>query len=140
MKKIILLCLFMNGCLAFGQYHIRVNCFYKLGKDYDQYFINYTNDNWKTKHPLMEAFDISGDLNPFDICYQEKLFQSMYTAKQEAISFAKWFTTYKKCRDYNTEAHNLYLRLLSYRKRHPIRKSVEVVDKNYKCCTTTKIY
>lgn len=145
MKYLLLILLFIS-CGVKAQYHIRVECFGERQSDpkYQDYQITFTNDNWKTKDCLMEAFDISdlgdGDIN-FNVCYQVKLFSLLDTSKQDAIGFAENFKTYQECIDFNLAAKRLYRKLLEYRKKHLMVKSKPVLNKNIdNCCKIIQIY
>lgn len=141
MKPLILALLLMGSLSVKAQYHVRVECFggVKSDPDYQYYIIRFTNDNWKTSSIIMDAFDISDTMEKLNVCHQPKLFTSLYTSKQDAISFAKELTSFKKCVAYNKSILDRYNRLVIYRRLHPIKpKFIPKSKRN--CCKLTQIY
>lgn len=141
MKKLITIILLLSSLMVKGQYHIRVECFY-MSEDqrFTNYIISFTNNNWKHRDTLKHSFDISDpDITPFNVCHQVLLFQNMYTAKDDAIFFAKKFISYKQCIDFNKLALLEYKMLIGYRKAHPFKKKVQKLTK-VACCKLTNIY
>lgn len=142
MKTIITITLILCSIGVSAQFHVRVECWGKSDNpDYQDYFIKYTNNNWKTSHSINHSFDISDpDFTPFNVCYTPYLFMSIGTAKHEAIDFAKQFKSFAICEAYNKDVLVKYHKLLAYRKAHPFKKKVinPLVNKN--CCKTDQIY
>ena len=144
MKTILTILLAFIVSVSMAQYHIRVDCFYNPGDKYDgdkysEYCVSFTGDNWKKTKKLMHTFDISDEIIGNDVVYQEKLFISMYTSKQEAIEFARDFKSYSQCIEFNNRALKKYYNLLAYRKSHPIKIQKRIIPKE-QCCKTTNIY
>ncbi len=144
MKNLIIILFIFTSISAMAQFHVRVQCFYNSGNQYDgdkfqSYSVEFTGDNWKTKNTLNETWDASDEIMGNDVIYQQKIFTSMNTAKQEAIAYARNFNSLQKCIDHNKQALDKYHRLLAYRKLHPIKIPVRKLVKST-CCKPTSIY
>lgn len=138
MKLLTTLAICLLASTGWGQYHIRVECFSS-----DSYQIVFTPDNWVTRYPIREAFDISGEYTGNDVVYNPMLFQSGLdydNPKAEAVKFAKRFNTLSKAFKWNWEQKNIYLQLLANRKKHPIIKKPSELTAKKQCCTVTQIY
>ena len=109
--KIIFVLLLAIGFRSEAQYHIRVEPY-----AFRWYCIAFTNDNWKTKDYIKDAFDVSGMLEPVDVAFQTHLDYDCATAK----IFVSKFTSLKKCLDHNNSQLNWYRKRFAYRKLHPI--------------------
>lgn len=131
MKTILTTILLISSLTSMGQFHLRIMC-WDDEKDpiYQRYYIQYTDDGWKTIRPIMETFDLDISYSSTHVFYQEKIFMSMYTAKTDAIKFARRFTCYNKCVNFNVSVYRHYQELLYYRKSHPIKQY---------CCKPIKI-
>lgn len=88
-------------------YHIRVVC-------YGIFFaIEITNDNWKTKDHIMEAFDISSQ------GYEGLCHQPFLDSKENCVILARSLLTWDSCVRYNKKVEEEYQGLIAYRKAHP---------------------
>jgi hypothetical protein len=97
------------------EFHIKVSfwggseCWWK---------VSFTNDNFQTEEDIQDTFDISSTIMGNSVCRQLDLFES----ETKAVIFARKLTTYYKCRIYNDSVNSKYLRMVEYRKLHPVLK------------------
>lgn len=82
MKKALLAVLLLAGCQK-KEYHIIVY------ESYGLFYINYTNDNWKSREGLIGCNEIGIDKIIF------------FPSKESAVNVAKKLKTYEDCVRYN---------------------------------------
>jgi hypothetical protein len=78
----------------------------------------FTNNNFKTEELFMDAFDVSMDGFGNDVVHQLRIFDN----RVKAVTFARKFTSYQQCRNFNDSIERKYQRLLEYRKWHPAKE------------------
>lgn len=98
------------------EFHIKVAPYTEKG---EYYCIEFTNDDWLTSREIMNARDMSSEVNPLWINY------APYLAKEEScIELAKTFETYQSCVDYNNRVELRYKTLLKWREENPYPQRV----------------
>jgi hypothetical protein len=97
-------------------FHVKVKYFLSC-----RWNVVFTNDNFLTEIEFMDTFD----LEQFGgVIHQTKLFRE----KTEAVVFARKFTTYQQCVDFNNKVLAKYEKMVEYKNQHPIVKPESITD------------
>lgn len=96
------------------EFHVKIKCL--TDSPNSGYQILFTEDNWDTETTINNAFDISEPMNQEYVVHQRELVDG----EQQAIKFAKQFTSIQICIQYNDSVKLAYDSILAYRKAHPV--------------------
>jgi len=109
------------------EFHVKIEC-----SSIGYFTIAFTNDNFDTEYKIQQAFDMSRAMEKEYVIHQERIFRSQLSA----IVFAKKFTSYQVCEQYNDSIKRQYDSLLAYRKMHPVDGSYISENTDQKDCET----
>lgn len=113
MKKLYLILLLLVGCKHKEPvFHIKAEYWYDC-----QWSVSFTNDDFHSEENIMDCWDAS-DHPPYEVVHQLKAFPS----EDDAVDFAKNFTSYKKCIAWNDSIAAVAKQLKKYRKANPVEK------------------
>lgn len=140
-KTLILLALLASTVSVRAQYHVRVECYGGLNRNYWQ--VSFTNDNWKTHDTLKESsanlsYDDFDNFYTSGYSYGAKIFDD----DSEAKSYGRKFKTYLMCVKDRQIIYNRYIKNCLYLRAHPPhpkRRSVKLKLQK-ECCKITNIY
>ncbi len=97
-------------------FHIKAKYWYEC-----QWQVIFTNDNFDTEENIMNCWDGSGKFVGNSIVHQLMIFKT----ENDAVRFAKWFTSYQICSNWNDSVAKRAVRLTEFRKQHPIEETIE---------------